>query len=80
MKQSTMEAFAEVDTILGYMDNIYVQQIPEKLRKLIKEKKAQGYIKKINPAIPLEKQNLKKETLAVLAALNYIFWCNVVIL
>ena len=38
MKQSTMEAFAEVDTILGYMDNIYVQQIPEKLRKLIKEK------------------------------------------
>ena len=65
-----------MDTILGYMDDIYVQQIPEKLRKLFKEKKAKSYVIKINPTIPLQKQNLKKDTLAILAALNYNYWCT----
>ena len=39
MKQSTMEAYAEVDTILNLMDEKYVREIPEKLRELFKNKK-----------------------------------------
>ena len=28
MNQSTMEAYAEIDTILNYMDESYINQIP----------------------------------------------------
>lgn len=75
MKKSTMEAFAEVDTILGYMDKIYIDKLPEQLVKTFKEKKAHDYVKNINPNEPLEKQDLKEETLAILAVLNYDYWC-----
>ena len=65
MKQSTMEAYAEVDTILNLMDEKYVREIPEKLRTLFKSKKAKEYSKNIVDNIPLKEQNLNKETLSI---------------
>lgn len=76
MKQSTMEAYAEVDTILNFMDKEYISEVPEKLRNMFKEKKAKDYIKKIVPSRPLEEQELKDETLSILAVLNYNYWCK----
>lgn len=76
MKQSTMEAYAEVDTILNLMDEKYVREIPEKLRELFKNKKAKDYSKNIVDNIPLKEQNLNKETLSILAVLNYNYWCK----
>ncbi len=76
MKQSTMEAYAEVDTILNFMDKEYISEIPEKLRNMFREKKAKNYIKNIVPSKPLEEQELKDETLSILAVLNYNYWCK----
>lgn len=76
MNQSTMEAYAEVDTILSFMDKELVEQIPEKLRKMFKERKATEYVKKINPNLPIEDQFLNDETLSILAVLNYNYWCK----
>mgnify|MGYP004545574215 CR=1 FL=1 len=76
MKQSTMEAYAEVDTILNFMDKEYISEIPEKLRNMFREKKAKDYIKNIVPSKPLEEQELKDETLSILAVLNYNYWCK----
>lgn len=76
MKQSTMEAYAEVDTILNFMDKEYISEIPEKLRNMFREKKAKDYIKNIVPSKPLEEQVLKDETLSILAVLNYNYWCK----
>ena len=76
MKQSTMEAYAEVDTILDFMDKEYISEIPEKLRNIFREKKAKDYIKNIVPSKPLEEQELKDETLSILAVLNYNYWCK----
>lgn len=76
MKQSTMEAYAEVDMILNLMDEKYVREIPEKLRTLFKSKKAKEYSKNIVDNIPLKEQNLNKETLSILAVLNYNYWCK----
>ena len=76
MKQSTMEAYAEVDTILNFMDKEYISEIPEKLRNMFSEKKAKDYIKNIVPSKPLEEQELKDETLSILAVLNYNYWCK----
>ena len=76
MKQSTMEAYAEVDSILGLMDTKYIMEIPKQLREMFKNKKSNDYTKKIVANIPLQEQNLNPHTLEILAVLNYNYWCK----
>lgn len=76
MNQSTMEAYAEVDTVLNLMDKKYLNEIPSKLRELFKKEKSKDYIKEIVADKPLKEQNLKEETLSILAVLNYNYWCK----
>ena len=76
MNQSTMEAYAEVDTVLNLMDKKYLEEIPVKLRELFSKEKSKEYIKEIVPNKPLKEQNLKEETLSILAVLNYNYWCK----
>ena len=74
MNQSTMEAYTEVYEILRLMDRCYVVQIPQELVKAFREKRAKDYNKEIDINKPLEEQNLKEETLSILAVLNYNYW------
>ena len=67
MKQSTMEAYAEVDSILELMDSKYIMEIPKQLRQMFKDKKAINYNKKIVANKPLQEQELSSETLEILA-------------
>lgn len=76
MSRALMEAYVEVDAIIDSMEDEYINKIPYKLRKMFKEYKANDYNKVILDDVPLEDQNLKEETLAILAALNYQFWCE----
>ena len=76
MNQLTMEAYAEIDTILSFMDEELVEKIPEKLRKMFKERKAKEYEKEIDPNVPIEEQFVNNETLSILAVLNYNYWCK----
>lgn len=76
MKQSTMNAYAEVDMILNLMDKNYLEKIPLKLRQKISERKSKIYDKVIVKGKPLEEQNLSQETLDMLAVLNYNYWCK----
>ena len=76
MNKSTLEAYAEVDKILSLMDAKYIAEIPEKLRKMFREKKDHSYNKEIVADKPLQEQKLNKETLSILAVLNYNYWCN----
>ena len=63
MNQSTMEAYAEIDAILNYMDESYINQIPSKIRNAFKELKSKTYIKEI-------------DTITLLSVLNYNYWCT----
>lgn len=76
MKRSTMEAYAEVDNILNLMDSKYILEIPKQLREMFKNKKSNTYTKTILADKPLQEQNLQKETLEILALLNYNYWCK----
>ncbi len=76
MDKYVMETFAEVDMVLSLMEDKYIAEIPEKLRKMFKENKAMDYKKEITANQPLKEQNLKKETLSILAILNYQYWCK----
>ena len=69
-------AYAEVDKILSMMENKYVEKVPYKLRELFKDKKQKEYEPDIKIDISLDKQNLQKKTLAILAVLNLNYWCE----
>lgn len=73
---STRMAYTEVDTFLELLDAEDREKIPKNLRELFKREKDKGYIKYIDSNIPISKQNLKEETLAIIALLNLKYWCD----
>ena len=76
MENELLKAYAEVDVILSYMKNTYVEKIPLKIRELFKNERLQGYEPNINPQIPLDEQNLQRKTYSILAMLNLNYWCK----
>lgn len=76
MDKSVMIAYTEVDTILDLMDEEYQKKIPEKLRNLISKNKLNNYNVMIDSNIPLTEQNISRKALAILAVLNYNYWCD----
>ncbi len=72
----TKEAFSEVDEFLELLTDELRNKIPKDLRNLFKENKDNSYIKKINPNVSIKEQNLKDETLAIIALLNLQYLCQ----
>lgn len=70
------QAYTELDSFLELLDNYNRNKIPKKLRDFFKREKDKNYIKNINPNQPIKEQNLKKETLALIAMLNLQYWCE----
>lgn len=76
MDRSIMVAYTEVDTVLKLMDDQFQKKIPDKLRSLISEYKLDDYNVIINPNISLKEQKISRKALAILAVLNYNYWCE----
>ena len=70
------QAYSEIDTFLDLIDEESRNKIPTKLREFFKKEKDNNYSKEIKPNIPVKNQNLKKETLSIIAFLNLQYWCN----
>ena len=76
MKIDNMIAYAEIDEILNLLEDEYKNKVPENIRNLFKEEKMKDYIPKIDVNILLTEQNLKRETIVLLAILNLNYWCE----
>lgn len=76
MKNDLYKAYAEVDEILSFMEDVYIDKIPKKLRELFKNERLEDYKPNINPKIPLDEQKLQKKTFSILAMLNLNYWCE----
>ena len=76
MEDNLSKAYSEVLEILSYMEQKYVDKIPQKLLDLFNKEKNKDYIPNINPNISLAKQGLQRKTLALLAMLNLNYWCE----
>lgn len=76
MIESINIAYAEVDKILSFMENKYVEKIPYKMRELFKNEKSKNYEPNIDIKTPLDQQNLQRKTLSILAMLNLNYWCE----
>ena len=64
---NTRQAYSEVDEFLELISDENRNKIPKKLREFFKEEKDINYIKGINPNISIKNQELKEETLAIIA-------------
>ena len=76
MLMDNMLAYAEVDEILNLLEKEYRERVPEKVRNFFKEAKMPDYNPEIEIGRPLTEQNLKRETMVLLAILNINYWCN----
>ena len=76
MKNDLYKAYAEVDEILPFMEDVYIDKIPKKLRELFKNERLEDYKPNIDPKIPLDEQKLQKKTFSILAMLNLNYWCE----
>jgi len=72
----TRQAYSEIDEFLGLLSEEQINKIPKKLREFFREEKDENYIKGINPKEPIKNQNLKEETLGIIALLNLQYWCE----
>lgn len=70
------EAYAEIDEILGYLPEEYVNKIPVKLRKFYKKAKDKEYVSKIDPYKTLDNQDMKPKTKTLLTIIYREYWCN----
>lgn len=73
---NTRQAYSEIDEFLGLLSEEQRNEIPKKLREFFKEEKDKEYVKNIDTNIPIKDQNLKEETLAIIALLNLQYWCK----
>jgi len=73
---ATRQAYSEIDEFLGLITDAERNKIPEKLCEFFRVNKDKYYIKHINPDMPIKSQNLKEETLAIIAFLNLKYWCE----
>ena len=72
----TMMAYSEVYEILNLLDKDYKEKVPDKVRTFFKEERLKDYKPEIDTDIPLIDQNLKRETIVLLAILNLNYWCE----
>lgn len=73
---NTREAYAEVDNFIECLDAYDKNKVPESIRKYFKKEKSKNYNKIIDVNKPIKDQNLKDETLAIIAMLNLKYWCD----
>ncbi len=76
MDVQTQEIYSEVYSILNLLGKSYIKKLPVSLFNMIKEEKRQDYNPKYDSKINLEQQNLKRETLSMIALFHLNYWCN----
>jgi len=67
MNVQTQEIYSEVYSILNLLGESYIKKLPVSLFNMIKEEKRQDYNPKYDSKINLEQQNIKRETLSMIA-------------
>ena len=76
MTVQTQEIYSEVYSILNLLGESYIKKLPISLFNMIKEEKRQDYNPKYDSKINLEQQNIKRETLSMIALFHLNYWCN----
>lgn len=69
-------AYSEVYEILNMIEDEYKERVPKNIIDFFEEERDKEYNPIIDVNITLEKQNLKRKTIVLLAILNLNYWCD----
>lgn len=69
-------AYSEVYEILNLLEDEYKNRVPKKVIEFFERERDENYNPIIEIDVPLDKQNLKRETMVLLAILNMNYWCD----
>lgn len=76
MNIKTKEIYSEVYQVLNLLGDEYINKLPNSLFNMLKEKRNSNYTPQYTEDIPLNEQNIKKETLSIIALLDLNYWCE----
>lgn len=76
MVETNEKVFSEVYAILKMLGNTYINKLPEKVYNLICNSKDENYIPVYMESKSFEEQNIKKQTVAIIALLHLNYWCD----
>lgn len=76
MDKETKKIYSEVYEVLMCLGERFIEKIPYKLMNLIKEEKLDSYNPKYDLSLPLEEQNIKEETIDMIALFYLNYWCE----
>lgn len=73
---ATRQAYSEIDEFLKIISPEEREKVPQKLRDIFRDEKDNNYKKVIDATVPISEQDLKEETLSIIALLNLQYWCQ----
>lgn len=76
MNKKTKEIYSEVYSILNMLGNTYKRRIPINLLNMINEERLESYNPQYVTTQKLSEQNIKRESLSIIALLYLNYWCN----
>ena len=76
MKLETKEIYSEIYQILILLGYEYINKLPSSLFNMLKEKRDINYNPIYREDIPLEKQNIRTETISIIVLLYLNYWCE----
>ena len=75
MTYEIRQAYTEVYQVLENLPIEYVNKIPLKILEMLKTTKLEDYKIDINKQNPVDRTKLMRQTMIILAILNYQYWC-----
>lgn len=69
-------AYAEILEILSFTHISLIEKIPKKFLSLLKDNASSTYEYHLNKHIPLEEQEISKETATLLTLISLNYWCT----
>lgn len=76
MNIKTKEIYSEVYQVLNLLGNYYIDKLPTSLINMLREKREVNYNPQYTDEIPLNEQNIKKETMSIIVLLYLNYWCK----
>lgn len=70
------KVFSEIDAFLNILEEKARNKVPKKLREMYKKEKLEDYHPQYDLKRPIQEQNMKRETIAMIGLLHLNYWCE----